>query len=200
MTQITNITALETLYGTPGRASLVKVANTMTPEYAAWIGAAKFCVLSTVGPQGTDGSPRGDDGPVVRTKDENTLLLPDWRGNNRMDSLRNIVEDGRVSLMFMIPGQTNVIRVNGTASLSVDPEMIASFEQRGQHPRSVIVIKIGEIYGQCARAVMRADLWGDVPTVDLPSMGDILKAQESDDFDGANYDATWASRAKKTMW
>jgi uncharacterized protein len=107
----------------PSPTSLAKVARRLTPLYRRWIEAARFCVLSTVGPEGTDGSPRGDDGPVVRVVDDRTLWLPDWRGNNRIDSLRNIVRDGRVSLMFMVPGSNNVVRVNGRAVLTDDPDV-----------------------------------------------------------------------------
>ncbi|MEO9463845.1 MAG: pyridoxamine 5'-phosphate oxidase family protein, partial [Marinomonas sp.] len=115
MKYVTDIAELETLYGTPGAASLRKVAQRMTPEYRRWIMASRFCVISTVGEDGTDGSPRGDDGPVVRELDAQTLAIPDWRGNNRMDTLRNIVADGRISLMFMVPGSNNVVRINGLA-------------------------------------------------------------------------------------
>lgn len=200
---ITDIAALEAIYGHPGEASLVKVARKMTPEYAAWIAPARFCILSTVGPEGTDASPRGDRDPVVRIVDDQTLLMPDWRGNNRMDSLRNIVADGRVSLMFMIPGQTNVIRVNGRAKLRVDGAICEGFEIAGKHPRSVIEITIQEIYSQCARALMRAEIWGDAPQLDLPSMGQILAAQTASaatPFDGDSYDREWSGRAAETMW
>lgn len=200
MTVITDVAELEALYGTPAEASLVKVADHITAEYHAWIDASRLCVLTTVGPDGTDGSPRGDDGPVVRVVDPKTLLMPDWRGNNRMDSLRNIVADGRVSLMFMVRGSNNVIRVNGTAAVSVDPDLIASFEQGGHNPRSVVVITVGEVYSQCARALMRAKAWDGVSdAAGLPSMGDILKAQKAS-FDAATYDRDWAARADKTMW
>ena len=112
MNWIADIDALEALYGTPGQPSLRKVAGQMTPLYRKWIMASRLCILSTVGPQGTDGSPRGDDGPVVIELDPSTLAMPDWRGNNRLDSLRNIVSDGRVSLMFMIPGSNTVVRID----------------------------------------------------------------------------------------
>ncbi len=197
---VEDIAALEALYGTPGEASLIKVARQMTPMYRAWIMASRFCVLSTVGPEGTDGSPRGDAGPVVRELDAQTLAMPDWRGNNRMDSLRNIVVDGRVSLMFMVPGSNNVVRVNGTARVSVEDALLASFEQDGQHPRSVIVIKIAEIYSQCARALIRSETWsGADESAGLPSVGDML-AEAKQGFDGAGYDADWGTRAKTTMW
>ncbi|HAR51487.1 pyridoxamine 5'-phosphate oxidase family protein [Roseovarius nubinhibens] len=197
---VEDIATLEAIYGTPGAASIRKVAHRMTPLYRQWIMASRFCVLSTVGPEGTDGSPRGDDGPVVTELDDQTLLMPDWRGNNRMDSLRNIVTDDRVSLMFMVPGSTNVVRVNGRARISVDAALCGRFEDRGRRPRSVIVIRIGEIYSQCARAVMRAGLWGPDESAGLPSMGDILAEQTDGEVGGAAYDAAWPERAAKSLW
>ncbi len=201
MASIETIEALEALYGTPGEASLVKVARQMTPLYRQWINASKLCVLSTVGVEGTDGSPRGDSGPVVRELDPQTLAMPDWRGNNRMDSLRNIVSDGRVSLMFIVPGSNNVVRVNGTAKLSVDPELLESFARKEGLPRSVIVVTIGEIYSQCARALMRAGTWSGVDeSQGLPSVGDILREMTEGKIDGARYDEEWGARAAGTMW
>ena len=198
--QITDIVALEALYGTPGKPSLMKVTDHLNNTYRTWIERSRFCILSTIGDAGTDGSPRGDDGPVVRVQDAKTLLMPDWRGNNRMDSLRNIVSDGRVSLMFMIPGSNNVIRVNGTAVVSVAPDLLSSFSDKGRAPRSVIVITIAEVYSQCARALMRSKTWtsGD-ESAGLPSVGQML-AEVEEGFDGAAYDAEWGARAEKTMW
>jgi PPOX class probable FMN-dependent enzyme len=179
---------------------LIKVAPKMTPLYRKWIMASRLCIVSTIGPEGTDGSPRGDDGPVVQELDEKTLLLPDWRGNNRMDTLRNIVADGRISLMFVVPGSNNVIRVNGTAVVSLDPDFLGRFDQKGRQPRSVVVISIAEIYSQCARALMRARIWSsDDESAALPTIGDLLAEQEAA-FDGAEYDANWAARAAETMW
>ena len=197
---IRDIAALEALYGSPGKASIIKVTDHLTPAYRAWIGRSRFCVLTTVGPNGTDGSPRGDDGAVVQEHDSKTLLMPDWRGNNRMDSLRNIVLDGRVSLMFMVPGSNNVMRVNGRAEVSVAPDLLARFNDKGRMPRSVIVIRIEEVYSQCARAVMRSGIWsaGD-DSHGLPSVGDML-AEVEIGFDGAAYDDEWPKRAAKTMW
>ena len=192
--------ALEALYGRPGSASLNKVANRMTPLYRKWIMASKFCVLSTVGSNGTDGSPRGDDGPVVQELDSKTLLLPDWRGNNRIDTLRNIVNDGRISLMFVIPGSDNVIRVNVTAVVALAPDLLGRFSQKGRQPRCVVVITITEVYSQCARALMRARVWSsDDDSAGLPTIGELLVEQEAG-FDGEEYDASWAGRASKTMW
>ena len=127
MQTITSTNELEEIYGAPVPQSLTKVTSHLTPLYRDWIGAARFLVLSTIGPEGTDASPRGDDGPVVHMADSRTLWLPDWRGNNRIDSLRNIVRDPRVSLMFMVPGCNNVVRVNGTAVLTADEENARAF-------------------------------------------------------------------------
>lgn len=179
MTPITQIAALEALYGRPGKAALIKVARRLTPEYRRWIMASRFCILSTVGPEGTDASPRGDDGPVVQELDDRTLLLPDWRGNNRLDSLRNVVTDGRVSLMFMVPGSANVVRVNGRAVLSADDSLRGRFACDGAMPRTVMVVTIAEVYSQRSRAVLRARLWsGDDESAGLPTMDEILAAME----------------------
>jgi len=198
--QITDVGQLEAIYGKPGKASMIKVATQLTPLYRKWIMASRLCVVSTVGPDGTDGSPRGDDGTVVQDLDAKTLLLPDWRGNNRMDTLRNIVADGRISLMFFVPGSNNVVRVNGQAVVSLAPDLLARFDQNDRQPRSVVVIKIAEVYSQCARALMRAGIWdaSDI-SVDLPSVGDMLAEQEAG-FDAEKYDADWRARAAKTMW
>ncbi|MCB1338833.1 MAG: pyridoxamine 5'-phosphate oxidase family protein [Maritimibacter sp.] len=201
METIDTIAALEALYDVaPSEAALVKVTDHLTPSYRAWIGRAQFVVLSTVGPEGVDGSPRGDAGPVVTVADARTLLLPDWRGNNRLDSLRNIVRDGRVALMFLVAGSNNAMRVNGTAVVSADPALTGRFEQQGQHPRSVIVVRVAEVYSQCARALVRSAFWtsGD-RSAGLPSVGTML-ADAKAGFDGAAYDAGWAERAKGSLW
>ncbi|MBM1311423.1 pyridoxamine 5'-phosphate oxidase family protein [Sulfitobacter mediterraneus] len=201
MYKITDIAALEALYGQAGAPSLRKVADRLTPLYRKWIMASKLCVLSTVGAEGTDASPRGDDGPVVTELDEFTLAMPDWRGNNRLDSLRNIVTDGRVSLMFVVPGSNNVVRVNGTAFLTDDADLRARFEKKGRQPATVIVIQIAEIYTQCARALMRAGTWAGVDeSTGLPTVGEILAEMTSGEEGGAPYDAAWGARAKDTMW
>lgn len=198
--KVTDIAALEALYGTPAKPSIIKVADYVTPLYTKWIAASRLCVLSTVGVDGTDGSPRGDDGPVVRLVDQKTLLMPDWHGNNRMDSLRNIVADGRVSLMFMVQGSNNVVRVNGTAELRIDADIVRLFDDRGRTPRSVIVIHVAEVYSQCARALMRAQTWSGADHSDgLPKIGEMLAEAEAD-FDAVSYDATWTARAEKTLW
>jgi PPOX class probable FMN-dependent enzyme len=199
MQTIDDIAALEALYDAPSHRSLVKVTKVITPAYRRWIEASRFCILSTVGPDGTDATPRGDDGPVVRIVDDRTLWLPDWRGNNRLDALRNIVADGRVSLMFMVAGNTTVVRVNGRAALTADPSVTRSFTQGGNHPRTVAVIQVGELYFQCAKALMRAGLWSGDPAPDLPTAGAFLKEQEAG-FDAEGYDAGYPAYAQPRLW
>ncbi len=198
---IDDIATLEALYGQPGAPSLRKVARRLTPLYRKWIMAARLCILSTVGLEGVDGSPRGDDGPVVLELDPGTLAMPDWRGNNRLDSLRNIVRDPRVSLMFLVPGSNNVVRVNGTARLTADETLRARFDKLGKRPATVILIEIKEIYTQCARALMRAQTWsGGEDATGLPSVGEILAEMTAGEEGGARYDQEWDARAAKTMW
>jgi uncharacterized protein len=198
---IDTVEELEGHYGQPVEAAIVKVARRLTPAYRTWIERSRFCILSTVGPEGTDASPRGDDGPVVREVDPGTLALPDWHGNNRIDSLRNIVRDPRVSLMLFIPGSSNVVRVNGRARLTADQGLRESFAKGGKLPRTVILIAIEEIYSQCARAIVRSRLWasGD-ESADLPTVGDILAEMTQGRIDGAAYDADWPKRARTSLW
>lgn len=200
MDWITDTESLEALYGEVSEPAVRKVARRMTPTYRAWIMASRFCVLTTVGPAGTDGSPRGDDGPVVAELDPGTLAMPDWRGNNRLDSLRNIVTDGRVSLMFMVPGSNAAVRVNGTARLTTDEDLRARFARKTLLPATVIVIEIAEIYSQCSRAILRADLWNRDDREGLPSPGDILTEMTQGEIDGAAYDAAWPARARAALW
>lgn len=202
MTIITSVEELKAIYDGVSEASLVKVTKVLTQEYRQMIEASPFVALATVGPEGLDCSPRGDLGGAVRVQDEATLLLPDWRGNNRIDSLINIVRDPRVALMFLIPGSNTAMRINGRAVVSVEPALLNSFEMDGRHPRSVTVITLDEVYFQCARALMRAELWNPERFVDpknLPTPGGLLKAAKAD-FDKETYDREWPARAAKTMW
>lgn len=201
MEWITELDQLHGHYGSPGKPALAKVTAHLTPAYLAFITRSRFCMLSTIGPEGTDGSPRGDEGPVVTALDPHTLALPDWKGNERIDSLRNIVRDGRVSLYFLIPGSTTSVRVNGTARLTADATLCARFARDDKLPRTVIVITIAEIYSQCARALQRSALWsaGD-QSAGLPSVGQMLQDASAGAIDGVTYDAERATRAHLGMW
>ncbi|MBB3590992.1 hypothetical protein FHX08_001336 [Rhizobium sp. BK529] len=200
---ISTIEELNEIYGGGlSQASVDKVTKKLTPLYRGMIEASPFVALATVGPEGLDCSPRGDIGGVVRIIDDATLHLPDWRGNNRVDSLSNIVRDPRLSLMFLIPGSNTVMRINGRGVVSNDEALLKSFEMEGKHPRTVIVIDIVEVYFQCARAVIRAELWNTDHFVDpakLPTPGQMLKDAVGD-FDHETYDREWPARAAKTMW
>jgi len=200
MEMIEDIAGREALYGAASPGSLPQVAQHVTPLYRQWIEASRFVILSTVGPEGTDCSPRGDDGPVVRVADARTVMLPDWQGNNRIDSLRNIVRDGRVSLMFMVPGSGNVVRVNGRGAITVEADVLARFDKGGKRPRSVTVVSVVEIYFQCAKAIMRSGIWtaGD-DSEGLPTAGAFLR-EAKEDFDAESYDAGYPAHARERMW
>lgn len=199
---VASVEELEELYGPVSENARRKVAAQLTPEYRRWIEAARFCVLASVGREGTDASPRGDAGPVVEILDAGHLLLPDWNGNNRIDSLRNIVEDGRVSLLFLAHGNGNVVRVNGRARISADRGLLDRFDRAGRRPRSVVVIAIAEVYFQCSRAVMRSKLWELPPqhAAALPTPGEILASMTGGRAGGADYDRAWPARAREGLW
>lgn len=204
MSLIDSLEALEALYDTPPvSAALVKVSRTITPHYRALIEASPFVALATLGPEGLDCSPRGDRPGFVRVADAQTLILPDRRGNNRLDSLRNVVRDPRVALLFLIPGSGTTFRVNGRAVISADPALLASFAVDGQAPRSAMVITVQEAYFQCARAIVRSGLWKAESQVDpatLPSPGAMLAAVTAGEVGGEAYDRDWPERAAKTLW
>ena len=204
MHKITDLAQLESLYQpAPALASLVKVARTMTDDYRRLIEASPFCALATIGPEGIDCSPRGDKPGFVRVHDDKTLIMPDRRGNNRIDSLRNIVRDPRCALLFLIPGSGTTLRANGRAHLSVAPDLLESFAVEEKAPRSVIVFEIDEIYFQCARAIIRSELWNPDRHVDtnaLPTPGEILAAMTENQVGGTDYDEAWPERARQTMW
>ncbi|MEQ8246398.1 MAG: pyridoxamine 5'-phosphate oxidase family protein [Alphaproteobacteria bacterium] len=203
MSTIASLDDLHALYGEPSEAALVKECDRIVPAYQAMIAASPFVALATRGPDGLDCSPRGDAGSVVRVVDEKTAMLPDRHGNNRIDSLRNIVHDPHVALLFLIPGSGNTLRIQGRAAISVDPDLLASFAIEGKPPRSVVVITADAVYFQCARAVLRADLWNPEKHVDpksLPSAGTMLAQTSDGRIGGADYDKAWPARAKISMW
>lgn len=203
MSIIHTIEDLEALYGAPQETSTAKVAESITAAYRALIEASPFVALATSGPEGLDCSPRGDLPGFVRIRDERTLLLPDRRGNNRVDSLRNIVRNPCVALLFLIPGVGSTLRINGRAYLSTETELLESFVVKGKAPRSVIVIEVQEIYFQCARAIVRSDLWNPAKHVDpksLPTPGQILASMTAGRIGGKDYDEAWPARAKESLW
>ena len=201
--KITDLAALEALYSGVGAASLVKVADHVHPMYRRWIEASPFAVLSTSGPGGVDASPRGDGPGFVTVEDPHTLLLPDRRGNNRADSLRNIVADPRVGLLFLIPGLGETLRVNGTGAILVAPGLLQRFAVNGKPARSVLAVTVSEVYFQCSRAVVRADLWNPARHVAhgaLPTPGAILAALSAQRHGGDEYDRALPERVQATLY
>lgn len=202
-TTVRTVEQLEALYGHPGEASLVKELDHIIPEYGAFIEASPFVALATCGPEGLDCSPRGDLSGFVRIKDPRTVLMPDRRGNNRADSLKNIIRDPRVALLFLVPGSGTTLRINGRASINIDPELCASFTVEGKPARSVTVVSVDAVYFQCARAIRRSDLWNPdrhVAPNSLPTPGQILETTSRKSIDGATYDREWPERARASMW
>ena len=202
--RITDPDELQSLYGEPGEASLLKEVDHVHPHYRAFIEAAPFAILATSGPDGLDASPRGDPAGFVIVADDKTLLIPDRRGNNRIDSLRNILVDPRVALLFLVPGVGETLRVNGHAALSTDPELLARFATINDRPlRSVLVIHVETVFFQCSRAVVRSKLWDASNHIDrrsLPSVGQILSDISKGTFDGVTYDRDLPERLRKTLY
>jgi PPOX class probable FMN-dependent enzyme len=203
MSRVETVEQLEAIYGLPMETSTIKEVDRLTPEYRRLIEASPFVALASAGPEGLDCSPRGDLPGFVRVADDKTLLMPDRAGNNRIDTLRNIVRDPRVALLFLIPGLGTTLRINGRAHLSIAPDLLASFEMERKLPRSVTVIEIDRIYFQCARAIVRSELWNPQKHVDpktLPTPGKILAALSANRIGGDTYDREWPDRAKKSLW
>jgi uncharacterized protein len=196
-------TALTALYGEAPPGAIAKEIDYIHPHYRAMIEASPFMVLATSGPEGLDASPRGDPAGFVHVLDDKTLLIPDRRGNNRVDSLRNIIRDDRVALLFLIPGVGETLRVNGRAAISVAPEVIGRFPFRGTLPRSVIVVTAERVYFQCPKAIVRSELWNPEKHIsrrDLPSTGTILADITTGMINGEQYDRDYPERLRATIY
>ncbi|GAB3471849.1 pyridoxamine 5'-phosphate oxidase family protein [Massilia terrae] len=201
--RISDLESLERLYGVPAAPSIRKEVDYLHPHYRAFIEAAPFVALATSGPQGLDVSPRGDPAGFVHVEDEHTLLLPDRRGNNRIDSLRNIIADPRAALLFLIPGVAETLRVNGRAEILADPALLERFAIGGKAPRTVLRMRVETVFFQCSRAVLRSRLWDPNAQVDrasLPSAGTILAALSGGEVGGQQYDDELPARLKTTMY
>jgi PPOX class probable FMN-dependent enzyme len=198
---ITDLAALESLFGEVGAASVQKECSYLHPVYQQWIKASPFAVLSTAGPGGLDTSPRGDPASLVTIQDQHTLLLPERRGNNRIDSLRNILHDPRVSLLFLIPGVGETMRVNGRASILVAPELLEFMSMNGTPPKCVIQVKVESVFFQCARALQRSRLWlGPQAPAGVPTAGAMLAALTDSAIDGEKYDRELPERQRTSLY
>lgn len=198
---VTELTELERLYGTVARPSVAKVTDHIHPAYRPFIAASPFVALATSGPEGLDVSPRGDPAGFIEIEDDKTLLLPDRRGNNRIDSLRNILQDNRVALLFLIPGIGETLRVNGTAAISTDPALLERFAVNNQLPKTVLCIHVESVFFQCSRAIIRSGLWSaetQIARQSLPSTGSILK--QIAEIDGDAYDKALPERLKNSLY
>lgn len=198
--RVTSLDQLARLYAAPAAPSVLKEVDRLTPAYRRMIEASPFLVIASAGPDGLDCSPRGDAPGFVGIEDDRTLLLPDRRGNNRIDTLRNLLADPRVALLFLIPGHGETLRVNGRAEITTAPELLQRFAVGGAVPRSVLRIRIERVYFQCARAMLRSGLWhGATAAHPLPTAGDMLRDCQSS-FDAAAYDAALPERQKQTLY
>ncbi|SFL14338.1 pyridoxamine 5'-phosphate oxidase family protein [Pseudomonas sp. NFACC46-3] len=200
---ITTMQALESLYGPVAKPSILKEVDHIHPVYQPFIEAASFAILASSGPGGLDASPRGDAPGFVHVHDSKTLYLPDRRGNNRIDSLRNIVEDSRVALLFLVPGVGETLRVNGTARISVEPALLSRFAVKGQLPRTVLEVTVTSVYFQCSRAVIRAGLWDVKRQIErsaLPTAGEVFKRICPSQVDGDAYDKALPERVANTLY
>jgi PPOX class probable FMN-dependent enzyme len=200
---ITTEEQLASLFGTAGEGSIAKETSVLHPVYQEWIKASPFAVLATVGRGGLDVSPRGDPAPLVRIVNETTILLPERRGNNRVDGLRNILQDPRVALLFFIPGIRESIRVNGKASITIDPIILQSFAVNGALPKCVLEIAVDTVFFQCGRALLRSGLWeleNHRHPKDVPSAGAILSALTGAGIDGVAYDRELPVRQLNSLY
>lgn len=199
---VTTIEELEALYGTVQKRSLTKELDHISDHYRAFIEASPFVVLASVGAEGLDCSPRGDPAGFVRVTDAKTVLIPDRRGNNRIDTLRNIVRDPRISLLFLIPGIGETLRINGKARITRDPALCDSFAFNGKAPVTVLSITAERVYFQCQKALARSKLWAaetQIPRSALPSTGEMLQALDAA-FDGKGYDAGYSEHLARTIY
>lgn len=201
--RITDVAALERLYGKPAGAAVAKEIDYLHPHYQRMIAASPFVVLATNGPGGVDTSPRGDAAGFVAVEDDKTLLLPDRPGNNRIDSLRNILADPHVALLFLIPGIGETLRVNGRAAISVDPALLERFRMNEKLPRSVLVISVDTVFFQCSRAIFRSRLWDPAQHIErssLPSLGRMVADVSRSGFDAESYDKGLYERLKNSLY
>lgn len=203
MSIITTVEELEAIYGQPSPRSLLKEVERLNEPYRAFIAASPFVIVATSGEDLLDCSPKGDAPGFVRVIDDRTVALPDRLGNNRIDNLRNLITDPRISLLFLIPGVGETLRINGTARISIDPELIVSFEVQGKTPRSVILVSIESVYFHCAKALIRSNLWDPAARIDrstLPSVGDIMSCITDGALGGPQYDIENAERLRTTLY
>jgi PPOX class probable FMN-dependent enzyme len=201
---ITTMAELEAVYNEPAYGPAVfKEVDHINDSYRELVEASPFFALATNGPDGLDCSPRGDPKGFVRVIDRKTIAIPDRRGNNRIDSLRNMIHDPRVALLFLIPGVSETLRIMGRVTISTDPELRASFTMQGKAPRSVLVVAVDKVFFQCAKAIVRSKLWDEATKVEratLPTPGRILAEITDGKMGGPEHDKAYPERLKATIY
>jgi len=173
---------LAAIYPRPNDRVIAKVRPALDVHSRKFIAMSPFCVMATSGADGSvDASPRGGQPGFVHIEGDHRLLMPDRPGNNRLDSLGNVANgSGLVQLIFFVPGINETLRVGGTASLSTDPDLLATLEEFGKPPRLALVITVQEVYFHCGKAIMRSRLWSQdaqVARSAMPSIGEIIHDQ-----------------------
>jgi len=193
VSNITDLAALTKRYGEPKPASIKKQTSALNPTYRRWLRHSRFFILASVGNEGVDCTPRGDiPNKAFLIIDDKTIAIPDRRGNNRLDTLKNIIHDPRVALLFFIPGITQTVRVVGQASITTDQDLMDRFSDDDGEPITCIRVTISKVFFQNARALHRSELWqpeSTSDTLDIPTPGQLIKSVDPD-FDADTYDAT----------
>jgi len=198
---VSSLEALNRLYEAPQPRVLAKVHPRLEATARAFIAASPYCLLATHGPQGVHCTPRGDAAGFVTALDDQTLALPDRRGNNRLDALRDIVACPEVALLFLVPGVGETLRVNGLARITADPALMARFPANGKLPTSVVLVQVREVYMHCAKAMMRSVLWAGRPRPPgVPTAGEMLASHTNGLVEAAGYDAVADQRLRETMY
>jgi hypothetical protein len=201
---ISTMAELEALYNEPPYGPAVfKEIDHVSDCYREMVEASPFFALATNGPDGLDCSPRGDPRGFVRVIDSKTVAIPDRRGNNRIDSLRNMIHDPRVALLFLIPGMSETLRIMGRVTISTDPALCESFIMQGKVPRCVLVVAVEKVFFQCAKAIVRSKLWDPATQVEratLPTSGKILAEITQGKMGGPEHDRQYPERLKATIY
>jgi PPOX class probable FMN-dependent enzyme len=200
---VQSVEQLQQIYREPIPTSIVKEVGHLTDVYRKLIEAAPFVVIATSGPSGLDCSPKGDAPGFVRIVDDNTLMIPDRPGNNRLDGFKNLMSDPRIALLFMIPGCSETMRVNGRATVSIDPALRESFAMNGKPARAVLIVEIETVFFHCAKAIVRAKLWDVNAQVDrksLPSTGTIIAELSGGKLGGEQYDKDAPARIQAQLY
>ncbi len=197
---VTTAEALAALYGEPSETARAKVGSAIGPETRAFLAASPFCLLATSGTAGLHVTPRGDAPGFVDVADERTLIPPDRRGNNRLDALRDLLEDPRVALLFLVPGASETLRIHGTARITTDPALRARHAADGKAPTTVLVVAVESLFMQCGKALIRSRLWEGRPRAQVPTLGRLIAEHTAGRSGGEALDARMPEVYRSTLY